>query len=306
MSNQNFTSPPPLGPDSRPISLSFPDNCDNGRAAVITINSPETLNALNWEDYGSIRQCLEWIAQQPRIMLTILTGKGRYFSAGANVQDPSRALPKDVQTADPNTAEGKAIISKYYKLRAEDGQGKLADALRSHPKVMIAALNGPTVGLSTAIVSHCDLIYAYDDFFFFTPFTSLALVAEGLTSVTFVQRMGLGRATEALLEGRKMMAHELKESGFITRLFSKPAEFNSEAAKKDKTLTPPILEEVLKLARDKFLPPAASEFSLLYTKKLLNDAAYEYNGWKAANVAELVSTSTLDWQLGRKYRWNCY
>ncbi len=211
MSNQNFTSPPPLGPDSRPISLSFPDNCDNGRAAVITINSPETLNALNWEDYGSIRQCLEWIAQQPRIMLTILTGKGRYFSAGANVQDPSRALPKDVQTADPNTAEGKAIISKYYKLRAEDGQGKLADALRSHPKVMIAALNVPPS------VSHCYRFALRPHLrlrrlFLLHPFTSLALVAEGLTSVTFVQRMGLGRATEALLEGRKMMAHELKES----------------------------------------------------------------------------------------------
>ncbi len=124
-------------------------------------------------------------------------------------------------------------------------------------------------------------------FFFFTPFMSLALVAEGLTSVTFIKRMGLGRATEALLEGRKMTAPELKESGFITRLYTKPAGFDG----KDKLATPPIFDDVLKHVKDKFLPPNASPFSLLYTKKLLNDAAYAYSGVDGVNQAELVSAN---------------
>ena len=84
-------------------------------------------------------------------------------------------------------------------------------------------------------------MYAYDDLFFFTPFMSLSLVAEGLTSVTFIKRMGLGR---------KMTAQDLKESGFITRLYQKPAGFN-EKSKKDKSLTPPILKDVLEHARQK-------------------------------------------------------
>ncbi|SNX83304.1 related to ECI1 -delta3-cis-delta2-trans-enoyl-CoA isomerase [Melanopsichium pennsylvanicum] len=282
MSSATFASQPPVRPDSAPVALSFPPNCDN-RVAVITLNAPEKLNALGWSDYKSITRCLEWIAQQPDLLVTILTGKGRYFSAGANVKDPTRTLPEHIQKADPNTEVGKDVIADFYAGRASAGQGKLALALRNHPKIMIAALNGPAVGLSAALISHCDLVYAYDDFFFFTPFMSLSLVAEGLTSVTFIQRMGLGRASEALLEGRKMTAQELKDSGFITRLHAKPAGFDF----KDKLATPPIFDEVLAHVREKFLPPTASPFSLLYTKKLLNDAAYAYSGVDAVNQAEL-------------------
>ncbi|KAJ9478318.1 3,2-trans-enoyl-CoA isomerase [Pseudozyma hubeiensis] len=288
MSSTKFTSPPPAQPDSAPVALSFVPNCDN-RVAVITLNAPEKLNALGWADYKCITQCLEWVALQPDIIVTIFTGKGRYFSAGANVKDPSRTLPDHVAHADSNTAEGKAIIADFYAGRAHAGQGKLALALRNHPKILIAALNGPAVGLSAAILSHCDLVYAYDDFFFFTPFMSLALVAEGLTSVTFIQKMGLGRATEALLEGRKMSAQDLKESGFITRLYTKPPTFDG----KDKLATPPIMDDVVKHVRDKFLPPNASPFSLLYTKKLLNDAAYAYAGVDAVNQAELRGAETV-------------
>ncbi|CBQ71807.1 related to ECI1-delta3-cis-delta2-trans-enoyl-CoA isomerase [Sporisorium reilianum SRZ2] len=288
MSSTAFTTTPPVGPDSAPVALSFPPNCDN-RVAVITLNAPDKLNALGAADYKSITQSLEWIALQPHILVTIFTGKGRYFSAGANVKDPSRALPADVASADTTTAEGKAVVAEFYAARAHAGQGKLALALRNHPKIMIAALNGPAVGLSAAILSHCDLVYAYDDFFLFTPFVSLALVAEGLTSVTFVQKMGLGRATEALLEGRKMTAADLKESGFITRLYAKPGGFDG----KDKLATPPILQDVLAHVREKFLPPNASAFSLLYTKKLLNDAAYAYTGVDGVNQAELRGAETV-------------
>ncbi|KAJ1029733.1 hypothetical protein NDA13_002976 [Ustilago tritici] len=279
----NFTAPPPITPTCTPVALSFPPNCDN-QVAIIALNAPHQLNALGWADYKTITRCLEWITLQPWILITVFTGKGRYFSAGANVKDPSRTVPTHVAHADPNTPEGKEIISDFYSGRAHAGQGKLALALRNHPKVLIAALNGPAVGLSAAILSHCDLVYAYEDFFFFTPFMSLALVAEGLTSVTFIQKMGLGRATEALLEGRKMLAPELKQAGFITRLFKKPDGFEEN---KDKMATPPILQDVLEMVREKYLPPNVSAWSLLYTKKLLNDAAYAYAGVDGVNQAEL-------------------
>lgn len=288
MSNPTFITPPPVGPDSVPVSLSFPPGCDN-QVAIITLNAPSKLNALGWGDYKTITRCLEWIALQPSLLITILAGKGRYFSAGANVKDPSRTLPDHIQKADVNTPDGREVVGDFYASRAAAGQGKLAIALRTHPKILVAALNGPAVGLSAAIISHCDLVYAYEDFFFFTPFMSLALVAEGLTSVTFIKKMGLGRATEALLEGRKMEAAELKECGFITRLYKKPASYDP----KDKLATPPILEDVLTHVREKFLPPTASAFSLLYTKKLLNDAAYEYKGVDGSNQAELVSNPFL-------------
>ncbi|SJX61679.1 related to ECI1-delta3-cis-delta2-trans-enoyl-CoA isomerase (N-terminal fragment), partial [Sporisorium reilianum f. sp. reilianum] len=72
MSSTAFTTTPPVGPDSAPVALSFPPNCDN-RVAVITLNAPDKLNALGAADYKCITQSLEWIALQPHILVTIFT-----------------------------------------------------------------------------------------------------------------------------------------------------------------------------------------------------------------------------------------
>ncbi|PWZ00675.1 ClpP/crotonase [Testicularia cyperi] len=280
-----FTTPPPVGPDAKPISLSFPDNCDGGRIAVITFNSPERLNAVNWADMLVFIEILRWIAVQPDILITVLTGTGRYFSAGANVKDPSRTPPKEVEQADRNTHHGRMLIERYFGSRMNTSNGTLARVLNTFPKVLVGAMNGPAVGISAAILGHCDLLYTFDDFFLFTPFTSLALVSEGLASVTFVRKMGLGRAQEALLEGRRMLAPELKEAGFITRIFPKPAP--QPASGGDKHATPNILDPVLHHLRSKLLPPTANAFALLYTKNLIQRATYDNLGADAANQNEL-------------------
>ncbi len=74
------------------------------------------------------------VALQPDILVTIFTGKGRYFPPVPTSGSFAR-LPADVEKANPNTAEGKAIIGDYYIARAHAGQGKLALALRNHPKI---------------------------------------------------------------------------------------------------------------------------------------------------------------------------
>jgi Delta3-Delta2-enoyl-CoA isomerase len=91
-------------------------------------------------------------------------------------------------------------------------------AFFSHSKILICALNGPVIGLSAALISHADFIYAVPQAYLLTPFGSLGLVSEGGASTAFVRRMGLGLANEALLKGRKITAEELKAVGFVSNI----------------------------------------------------------------------------------------
>lgn len=101
---------------------------------------------------------------------------------------------------------------------------ELADAFYSHPKILVTALNGPVIGLSAAMISHSDLIFATPGAYLLTPFSSLGLVTEGGASVAFVRRMGISKAKEALLFSRKITAEELKDTGFVNQIVDTPGD----------------------------------------------------------------------------------
>ncbi|CAE7096409.1 unnamed protein product [Rhizoctonia solani] len=96
----------------------------------------------------------------------------------------------------------------------------LSDALSSHSKILVALLNGPAIGIAAAMLGHFDFIYAMPQAWIAVPFSFIGLTSEQNASVTFANRMGLSKATEALLWGSKMSAEELERSGFINKIFS--------------------------------------------------------------------------------------
>jgi peroxisomal 3,2-trans-enoyl-CoA isomerase len=75
------------------------------------------------------------------------------------------------------------------------------------------------IGLSAALIAWSDFIYAHSSAYLLTPFASLGLVAEGGASYAFVRRMGVARATEALVTGRKLRVQELVDCGFVNKVF---------------------------------------------------------------------------------------
>ncbi len=91
----------------------------------------------------------------------------------------------------------------------------LGEVLHHHNKLLVGAMNGPAVGIVATMLAHCDLLYTFEDFWLALPFMSLALVSEGLACLTFAKKMGLGRAQVALLEGKRMEAPDLRQSGFV-------------------------------------------------------------------------------------------
>ena len=96
---------------------------------------------------------------------------------------------------------------------------EITNAFYTHPKILITALNGPAVGLSAALISFSDFIYAAPHAFLLTPFTSLGLVAEGGASRAFVQRLGISKANEALIMSRRITSDEMLQTGFVNKIF---------------------------------------------------------------------------------------
>ncbi|KAJ5660954.1 uncharacterized protein N7484_000326 [Penicillium longicatenatum] len=189
------------------ITLTYQD-----RIAIVTLNRPDKLNALNVGLYYTLAERLREVEKRDDIYITIVTGTGRFFSAGADV---TSARP------DPGNAGSGGIGSTA---RQELVRGFVANnidttrAFYNHSKILVVALNGPAVGLSAALIAHADFIYAAPHAFVLTPFSSLGLVAEGGASRAFVERMGIAKANEALILSKRIPCDDLVRTGFVNKV----------------------------------------------------------------------------------------
>ena len=184
------------------------------KIAILTLNKPSKLNALTQPDYFLLATLLREIASRDDIYVTILTGKGRFFSAGADVTASRTPSPE-------------ASTPREHFLRSFVANNlEVTHAFHTHPKILITALNGPAVGLSAAITAYSDFVYAAPHAYLLTPFTSLGLVAEGGASQTFVERLGISKANEALIMSKRITAPELVQTGYVNKVFEevKPGE----------------------------------------------------------------------------------
>jgi peroxisomal 3,2-trans-enoyl-CoA isomerase len=135
------------------------------------------------------------------VVVTVWQATGKWFCAGTDVK--GRA---SVDSSSPRTQ----FLSKVASSNTDCGR-----ALYSHRKILVAALNGPVMGIAAAFLGHFDFIYCMPNAWLSVPFTFLGIIAEGGSSVSFVNRMGLSRANEVLLWGKKKGAQELLECGFV-------------------------------------------------------------------------------------------
>ncbi|ODV81186.1 ClpP/crotonase [Suhomyces tanzawaensis NRRL Y-17324] len=196
-----------------------------GRVAIITLNQPEKLNALNGEQYLQLAKYVEQADREEGTILTLIQSTGRYFSAGANIAD------KGISNSDYDMAD---LFSREYWLdKFVSRNVYLADLFHNHTKILAAAVNGPAIGLSAALLALCDLIYVKEEakFFLLAPFANLGLVAEGAASATLFLRLGWSKASEALLLAKPISGRDLNNLGFINKTydgqFKTTEEFNT-------------------------------------------------------------------------------
>ncbi|EXJ63161.1 enoyl-CoA hydratase [Cladophialophora yegresii CBS 114405] len=239
---------------------------EQGRIAIITLNLPKKLNAMTQQYYYRISCLLRDIAENPAISVTVITGSGRFFSAGANVTSTRPGVGPDM---DKDAARND--ILKGFVANNLD----ITRSFYAHPKVLIGALNGPTVGLSAALLGFCDFIYAAPHTFLLTPFSSLGLVAEGGASYGLVQRMGISKANEALIMSRKIPCDELVACGFVNKVFSGKDQNDSDG----------FLKQVLAEVEDK-LGDHLNQESIVKIKQLVRAPYLE--SMEAQGVREVM------------------
>ncbi|KAK5050544.1 hypothetical protein LTR84_003825 [Exophiala bonariae] len=193
-----------------------------GRIAIITLNVPAKLNALTSDGYFDLANCMRKAAKNPDILVTVLTGSGRLFSAGADIQ-PAGVTKTDGQRSTLSIQQepppGQDPPSRQMQLRNLAHIIEVTEAFYAHPKLLVAALNGPCVGLSAALVAHSDFIYAMPHVYLYCPFTSLGITAEGGSTALFSRRMGFKVAAEALIMSKRIQCEELVRCGFINEVF---------------------------------------------------------------------------------------
>ncbi|KAI0145795.1 ClpP/crotonase [Hypoxylon sp. NC0597] len=179
-----------------------------GRIATITIDNDKKLNALDFNGYYAIARALLDIAKRDDVYITVLTGKGRYFSAGADVSLVNRKAGSET------TDEYRRWLSSFVANNLN-----ITRAFSQHPKILVVALNGPAVGLSAALTAFADFVYCTPHTFLMMPFSSLGLVAEGGASYAVVQRLGISKANEALIQSKRVPCEDLVKTGYVNKVF---------------------------------------------------------------------------------------
>lgn len=169
---------------------------DKNGVRTITFNRPEKLNGWSAKLMADTAHSLAEAAKDDNVAAVILTGSGKYYSAGVDFAGGlSPMLPSKM----------KAMIITQNQ--------ELFEQFLDFPKPLFAAINGPAIGAAVTSATLCDGLIACEEATFLTPFKTLGLVPEGCSSYTFPKRFGAQVAKE-LLEGRKIDAKEALKLGF--------------------------------------------------------------------------------------------
>ena len=182
--------------------------------ATITLNRPERLNALTGRLLDEIRHAVAAAEADESVVGIILTGAGRGFSAGADMQGLK------------STAEGSGGIGGGERLESSPGDPSLGpdfaitySYLLAVRKPLIAAINGPCAGLGWVIAMLCDLRFASEKAVFTTAFANRGLIAEHGSSWILPRLIGPSNALDILWTGRKFDAAEADKMGMVNRVF---------------------------------------------------------------------------------------
>lgn len=168
----------------------------------IRFNRPEKLNAINGAMYTQIMETLKEANSDKSIKAAVLTGTGDYYSSGNDLSDFLRSLQTE-----PNP---KAVFNKFKDVMVD-----FVDSLINFEKFLIAAVNGPAIGIPVTTLPLCDYVIASDKAIFQTPFTALGQCPEACSSLTFPKILGPSKASELLSLNMTWDAKKAHANGLV-------------------------------------------------------------------------------------------
>jgi 2-(1,2-epoxy-1,2-dihydrophenyl)acetyl-CoA isomerase len=177
--------------------------------ATIELARPETMNAWNKQFGLDLLAAVQDVAADDAVRAVCLTGAGRGFSSGADLRDIS-----DEQTPNGRPDVYKVLTERYHPI---------ITGLRTMPKPVVAAVNGPAVGIGLSLALSADLVVARESAYFLLAFVNIGLAPDGGSSLFVPERVGFTRAMEMAMLGERVSATQAAEWGLINQVVADDA-----------------------------------------------------------------------------------
>jgi enoyl-CoA hydratase len=183
----------------------------DNRVAILTINRPDKLNALNNEVRDAAVAALDELAEDDSIGVVVITGAGeKSFVAGADIAE----------------FEGRSPFDQRHAMRSP----RIFDAMASFPKPVIAMINGFCLGGGCELAMSCDIRTASETARFGQPEINLGLIPGGGGTQRMPRLVGIGQTLRLLLSGDMIPAAEARSIGLVELVFT-PEELRAETLK---------------------------------------------------------------------------
>jgi 2-(1,2-epoxy-1,2-dihydrophenyl)acetyl-CoA isomerase len=186
-----------------------------GGAATIELNRPEALNAWNRDLGLGLKDAVLGVAADDSVRAVMITGAGRAFSSGADLRD----ITSDT------TPSGRPNVQKVL----EERYHPIIEGIRTMPKPVLAAVNGPAVGIGCSLALASDLIVAAESAYFLLAFVNIGLVPDGGSSYLLPSRVGFTRAAQMALLGERVGAAQALDWGLANKVVP-DADFAAETS----------------------------------------------------------------------------
>jgi len=246
--------------------------------ATITLNRPDKLNAWTAVMEHEVRSAMEEAERDEEVRVIVLTGAGRGFCAGADMSLLSGVATRGVDEA----AKNQALQTGEQRKGVRPDFQKKYSYFPAIEKPVIAAINGPIVGLGLVVALYCDLRWASDSARFSTTFARRGLIAEYGMAWMLPRLVGHANALDLLFSARTIDASEALRMGLVNQVFSQGV----------------FLDKVRENAQD--LASNVSPRSLRVMKRQVYDAIFQTleEAFQASEREMLASLQSNDFKEG--------
>ena len=171
-----------------------------GAVGRLTLNRPETLNAWTADFGRELKQVVEREADDDSVRAVVVTGAGRGFSSGAD-------LKAGFEPADDGMPDIRTELHEIYH--------PVIAGIRQLPKPVVAAVNGPAVGIGCSLALACDLVMAAESAFLGLAFVNIGLMPDGGSTAFVPPAVGKARAFQMAFMGERVPAPQALEWGLV-------------------------------------------------------------------------------------------